>query len=288
MIKGCQMGTETELTIRGQTLINDVNACEPAQGQMALWWLGQHSFIVKAGHTILYIDPFLSHHPDRLVPPLVEPQQINHAHAICGSHDHLDHIDRAVWPTIAEASPNARFVAPALIVDTLVEDIGIRIDRFKGLDDGHSTTIADVKLTGIAAAHEFLDQDPATKQYPYLGFVIEWQGCTLYHAGDTCWYDGLQSKLKAFEFDAMLLPINGRDAKRLSAGIIGNMTYQEAADLAGPLQPGLVVPTHYDMFAGNPGDPDAFCEYMQVKYPYAPTHVCRYGQRFTIGEASSS
>ena len=30
------------------------------------------------------------------------------------------------------------------------------------------------------------------------------------------------------------------------------------ADLAGELRPGLVIPGHWDMFADNPGDPDAF------------------------------
>ena len=45
-----------------------------------------------------------------------------------------------------------------------------------------------------------------------------------------------------------------------------NMTFQEAADLAGELRPGLVIPGHWDMFADNPGDPDAFTDYLAVKY----------------------
>ena len=44
------------------------------------------------------------------------------------------------------------------------------------------------------------------------------------------------------------------------------MTYQEAADLAGELQPGLTIPGHWDMFADNPGDPKAFVDYLDVKY----------------------
>lgn len=272
-----------DIVKQGQDLIADIDACEPPTGQMALWWLGQHSFVVKAGKAIIYIDPFLSPLPERQVPPLFEPGQINHATLICGSHDHRDHIDRDIWPLLAEASPDAKFVAPALFADQLASDVGIDPERFLGLDDGTSVNFAGVSVTGVAAAHEFLDQDAATKQFPYLGFIFQIEGCTLYHAGDTCWYDGLQTKLRGYAFDAMLLPINGRDAARLSAGIIGNMTYQEAADLAGPLQPGLVVPTHYDMFAGNPGDPDAFCEYVNVKYPYVPTRICKYGERFMIG-----
>ena len=41
----------------------------------------------------------------------------------------------------------------------------------------------------------------------------------------------------------------------------------EAADLAGELRPGLAIPGHWDMFAGNTGDPDAFMDYIDAKYP---------------------
>ena len=102
-------------------------------------------------------------------------------------------------------------------------------------------------------------------------------GRTVFHAGDTCKYEGLETTLKRWKFDALFLPINGRDAKRLAENIIGNMTYQEAADMAGSLKPGIVVPGHYDMFAKNPGDLQGFLDYMKVKYPNqgvcAPKHA---------------
>jgi len=64
-----------------------------------------------------------------------------------------------------------------------------------------------------------------------------------------------------------LLPINGRDGARYRRDCIGNMTFQEAADLAGELRPRFVLPGHWDMFADNPGDPDAFSDYLDAKYP---------------------
>ena len=41
------------------------------------------------------------------------------------------------------------------------------------------------------------------------------------------------------------------DAKRYRQNCIGNMTYQEAADLAGEIDPQMVIPGHWDMFADN-------------------------------------
>jgi L-ascorbate 6-phosphate lactonase len=66
---------------------------------------------------------------------------------------------------------------------------------------------------------------------------------------------------------------------RYKAGILGNMTFQEAGDLAGAVHPRLTVPTHYDMFDGNLEDVTKFTDYMTVKYPRLKTHVCGYGLR---------
>lgn len=58
---------------------------------------------------------------------------------------------------------------------------------------------------------------------------------------------------------------NGRDGARYRRDCIGNMTFQETADLAGGLRPGLVIPGHWDMFADNPGNPQAFADYPDAK-----------------------
>ena len=260
----------------GKKLIQVIDNTVLDEGELAFWWLGQHSFIVKLLDRVLYLDPFLTEMPERQVPPLLSPNDITNASLFFGSHDHGDHIDRPVWPALANASPNAPFIVPDLLRKDLATDIGIDLERLIGLDDGKTVEFDGIRITGIAAAHEFLDQDPLSGRYPYLGFVVEGFGCCVYYAGDTCIYEGLLTKLKQWQFDVMFLPINGRDAERLAAGCVGNMTYQEAVDLAGTLNPRLAVPAHYDMFAMNPGDPNAFAQYMKVKYPAVPVCICEY------------
>jgi L-ascorbate 6-phosphate lactonase len=142
--------------------------------------------------------------------------------------------------------------------------------------------VGGVRVTALASAHELLDRDPATGMYPYLGYVIEANGCTIYHSGDSCIYEGMHGRLRQWSLDAMFLPINGRDAERLASGCIGNMTYQEAADLSGALRPGLTVPAHYEMFIGNSANPHAFLDYMRVKYPALETALPAHGEKFII------
>ena len=263
-------------------LIADVNACEPGEGKCAFWWLGQHGFILKLDKKVLYLDPFLSDLPDRLVPPLLDPAEMRNANLVFGSHDHADHIDRKAWPGIAAAAPNTRFVVPDLLKVDLACDLNVDQGLFVGMDDGGQVEVDGVEITGIAAAHEFLDRDKTSGRCPYLGYIIEANGVTIYHAGDTCMYEGLVTKLKRWKLDAAFLPINGRDAVRLAAGCIGNMTYQEAADLAGALSPGLTVPTHVGMFSSNTADPQLFEDYMRVKYSTLKVCLCEPGKQYII------
>lgn len=262
----------------GRELIAEVDACNLMAGSGAAWWLGQHSFIVKLGSSTLYLDPFLSAHPRRNTPPLLRPDELANAAMILGTHDHSDHIDRPVWPDIAAAAPEAPFLVPEFSRLELAEALQIPPDRFIGMNDGTDVEIDGIRIAGVAAAHEFLDRDEETGNYPFLGYVIEGHGLTIYHAGDTCVYEGMHAKLRQWHFDLAMLPINGRDAQRLSRGCIGCMTFQEAADLAGAVQPGLTVPAHFDMFDGNTEDPEQFTDYVAVKYPGLATWLPNHGE----------
>jgi L-ascorbate metabolism protein UlaG (beta-lactamase superfamily) len=274
--------------LTGKALISDVNQTHTDIGEIAAWWLGQHSFIFKAGDAVIYMDPFLTPVPERQVPPLLRPDEVTNASIVCGTHDHLDHIDRATWPVIAVASPKASFLLPALVRDSVAAGENMAPHRLIGMDDGVSVEVDGVCITGVASAHELLDRDPVTGMYPYLGYVLQANGCTIYHSGDSCIYEGMHARLRQWPLDAMFLPINGRDAARLASGCIGNMTYQEAADLSGALQPGLTIPAHYEMFAGNSADPQAFLDYMRVKYPALETALPMHGERFIIRARSRS
>ena len=263
-------------------LINNINDCTLSKNEAAFWWLGQHSFVLKANEKTIYFDPFLSEHPERLFPPLLNSVELNKsANLILGSHDHIDHIDRDIWRKMAALdNDRIKFVVPELIREELLSDLNIDPVQIIGCQDNRTIEINEIKITGIAAAHEFLDQDERTKQYPYLGYIVEVGGMIFYHSGDTCIYEGMFQKLKKWSFDIVFLPINGRDAVRLRSGCIGNMTYQEAADLSGTLKPKLTIPAHYGMFAKNTIDPMLFYDYMNVKYPELKVCICKPGRNY--------
>jgi L-ascorbate 6-phosphate lactonase len=261
----------------GEALLAEIRNATPKAGHAALWWLGQHSFVLRLGRATVYIDPYLTDNPRRRVRPLLDAAAITHADIIIGTHDHSDHIDRPAWPILAQASPGAVFVVPELLRSKLAGELGLPAARVLGLDAGRVLELCGLRLHGLPAAHELLEPDPLTGGYRFLGVVIEAEGCAVYHSGDCCIYEGLQERLRAFRLAAALLPINGRDAERLARNCIGNMTFQEAVDLAGAVRPGVTVCAHFDMFMGNMEDPRKFADYMRVKYPDLVAVVPEYG-----------
>ena len=259
----------------------------PAQplpsGQVNLWWMGQMGFIMKAGSTTVSIDYFATPGKSRQVAPLIPAEELHGIDAFFGTHNHLDHMDLGCWRIWKDTCPQAKFVFPAAHLSDVLA-IGIDESRCVPMNDGDTAVIGDLTVHAIAAAHEFLDQDPQTGYYPALQYILECDGMRVYHAGDTLRYEGMLAKLQAFgQFDAAIMPINGRDAVRYSGNCIGNMTFQEAVDLAGEITPRMAIPGHWDMFSSNSADPRAFRDYLAVKYgDKIPCHIPEHGRLITI------
>ena len=263
-------------------LADRIAACRAGEDDLIFWWLGQMGFAVRMGGRTIFADPYLSADEARLYPPAMRADEITNADIILGSHDHLDHIDYETWQGIAKASPEAVFVLPSLLKERISRKLQIPAERMIGLDDGKSVSLKGLTITGVASAHEALDPDPVTGEHPYLGYVVRSGERCFYHAGDTCLYEGMLAKLRAQgPYDAIFVPINGRDAARYTSGCIGNMTFQEAVDLSGALKPALAVPGHYDMFSNNLGSPIAFKAYLEAKYKGIG---CWVGERGTAVE----
>lgn len=262
-------------------LLADIDSTETVHGKAAFWWLGQLSFVVKVGEAVIYLDPYLADDPARQTPPLLQPGQVTNATICTGSHDHADHIDPASVPGIAEASPRCKFVVPNPHLDRMTA-LGCAPDSIVGLRPDETAVVAGVTITALKAKHEFFDESDLG--FPHLGYVLEAGGVCFYHAGDTLIYEGLVSALQRWEtMDAMFLPINGRDGSRYRSGCLGNMTFQEAVDLAGEIRPQLVVPAHHDMFANNQADPAAFEDYLNAKFSDLPCWIGAAGEKVVFG-----
>lgn len=238
-----------------------LRALDLAPGTIALWWLGQAGFAVRAGGLVMLLDPFLAPMAERVSPPAFDPEDAVDVDVVTCSHEHYDHLDLASLPAIARASPKARFVIPRPLVDA-VAAAGVPRERLIGAQPDERIRLDGVTLhplparhgVGMADAYGF-GRELSGGLYRFLGFVIDDGVVRVYHAGDTIAYDGQAERLRALDVDVALLPINGRDHFREAAGIVGNLDHREAARLAADARVDVLVPMHYDTFASNRGYP---------------------------------
>lgn len=263
-----------------------IRAVRPPEGSLALFWLGQAGFALHGHDTTLLIDPYLVNSPQRLVPPVADPSEFTGVDAVFATHQHIDHLDLPTWPALAAASPAARFVVPAPIVDQVI-GAGIPANRVIGAQPEIPLRFGAATVTPVPARHgvHVADAYNFGKEISgglvrYLGYVVDLNGVHLYHSGDTIMYDGMVERLRALGVTLALLPINGRDWRREQHDIVGNLSYREAADLAAELGLDAVAPMHYDMFYGNTQNPGALTDYVHAMYPALTTITPGRGAAF--------
>jgi L-ascorbate 6-phosphate lactonase len=274
-----------------RNIAQDIAAAQLPPHTVAVWWLGQASIVLRAAGTTVYVDPFFSEYPDRLVPPPFTPATAPPADYVLCTHEHIDHFDPQTLAGLAQASPRALFVVPLPIVEQ-ARALGIRPERVLGTQPGEVVHLGAITLFSVPACHG-LKAPPATYDfgfveregknlYRYLGYILEIAGVRIYHAGDTVIYDGLVERLRELEIDIAFLPINGRSYFREQRDIVGNMDEREAADLAAAAGVKLLVPIHYDMFAANQGRPGTLVEYVQARRSELSCLIPALGRRFTF------
>ncbi|GIO31557.1 MULTISPECIES: MBL fold metallo-hydrolase [Paenibacillus] len=262
---------------KGQLLIQEIEDTVVPYGMVAVWPLGQASFIIKGGTTVIYIDPYVSHDPDRIYPAPIGPEHITNADYCLITHEHSDHLDLDAIAAMSRTGKDTIFMAPACCREDM-EKQGVARERFI-IADTEKECGEEVIIRPIPAAHEELETDEQG-YHRYVGYLIKLNGVTVYHSGDTLVYEGLAERLRQESIDLGLLPINGRDAFRTSRGIIGNMDYREAAELAKTAGFGMTIPMHYDIFTGNTEHPGYFVDYVYDHFPEMRIHVIARGERF--------
>jgi L-ascorbate 6-phosphate lactonase len=221
-----------------------------------LTWLGQAGFLLETPKTRLLIDPWVSRAEGRLIesPPLdVVADRID---LVIVTHEHADHFDLPFLRQLAERSPDAVLVLPEPIAEQ-----GEGVLTLSPVRPGERVELVDLTLEVVPAFHALRAEDPCTDgDGRFVGYVIRVAGAVLYHAGDTVATDELLSSLEGKEIDCALLPVNGRDSLRESQGIVGNLDFREAVQLAVGVGAHTLVPYHWDGFAGNTERPGRVVE----------------------------
>ncbi len=219
--------------------------------------LGQSGFRFVAGSTVLYVDPYLSDAAERKegpefhrqVPTPIAAHEVTDANVVLISHAHTDHCDPISVSTIAMQSPQAIFICTYESVPVL-EKAGVAAAKIQLASEDISPLTKDISYAAIPAAHPTLDRD-GQGRLRRCGFLLHFENCLVYHAGDTSPHPEIFRALEGKEIDYAFLPVNEKNFFRDEKDIIGNMSVREAFHFAERIGAQRLVPMHYDMFEPN-------------------------------------
>ena len=197
---------------------------------MKITYHGQSTIEIQTNGKSLIIDPFISGNPSATTK--VENIQSN---AVLLTHAHMDHILDAV--PIAKAN-NAPIVANPELAAYMswkgAETIGMNIGGT--LDLG----FAKAKMTHAFHSSGIIDEENKNILYGGMpaGFIIEAEGKTIHHAGDTGLFSDMKLIGDRYNIDVAFVPI----------GDHFTMGPEDALQAAEWYQAKLVIPIHYNTF----------------------------------------
>jgi L-ascorbate metabolism protein UlaG (beta-lactamase superfamily) len=222
----------------------------------SLTWLGQAGFALDLGGLRVLIDPFTSDHEARLFRTVDAESLAAGVDWLLVTHGHLDHFDVEFVRVLDGRSPGAGLVVPSPLVAE-AERAAPHLEVV-GVQPGDRVELSEkVSVVVIPAWHAVDVADGYSQglddggESSFVGYVVRTDDVSLYHSGDTLVTDGLRAALAEEKVDIALLPINGRDYYREALGLVGNMDGREALQLATELGVRMLVPMHWDLFAGN-------------------------------------
>ena len=273
-------------------LLADITRARYEPDKLHIWWLGQSGFLLQHNGKHLLFDPYLSDSltekyastdkpHTRISERVIAPWRLTMIDVVTSSHNHTDHLDADTLLPLLAANPGLQLVIPEANRTFIASRLGTNADWPVGLTDGETSAVAGFVFHGVPAAHNDVERDEQGRS-KFMGFVVEiglgyHKPYTVYHSGDTLWFDGLDDLLRPFQIDVAFLPINGNKPERRVAG---NLNPDEAARLGQAIGAKLVIPHHYDLFAFNTADPAEFVRACQIhKTPY---RVLALGEGITV------
>jgi L-ascorbate metabolism protein UlaG (beta-lactamase superfamily) len=180
-------------------------------GELGLTFIGHSSFFVQLGGRNFVIDPNFARWLfvlKRLRRPGLRIKDLPPVDAVLVTHAHFDHLHRPSLRAIARATLRKRRNAPLIVVPRnvtdLVSDLGFR-------DIVEMNWWETKRLDGIGVSHTPSQHWGARvikdMHRGYGGYVLNARGGSVYHAGDTAYFNGFREIGQRLHPDVALLPI---------------------------------------------------------------------------------
>ncbi len=209
--------------------------------QFCVTWIGHASFLIQTRSHNILIDPNWARWLKiikRIRHPGIELHDLPAIDLVLVTHAHFDHLDKKTLRTIADRQP---IVVPEC-VGNLVSNLGFHsvqeLARWQSYETGGlKITLTPAFHWGARVLHD--------SHRGFGGFVIEFEGRSIFHAGDTAYFDGFSEIADRHAIDLALLPIGAYD--NMSQRDV-HMNPEQALQAFRELRATAMVPMHYGTF----------------------------------------
>jgi L-ascorbate metabolism protein UlaG (beta-lactamase superfamily) len=217
--------------------------------ELGVTFIGHSSFLLQVNGRKLLVDPVFS---KRLIVlrrqrrPGVTVDQLPAIDLVLLTHAHMDHLDMASLRRVIRATRRLTGRTPEVVVPHGVEDLVERLgfSQVHGLSWWEQIEVQGLKVTMTPCKHWGARMFRDTHR-GYGGYVIEGGGQSVYHSGDTAYFDGFREIGKRLKPEVALLPIGAYfpDSYRSV-----HTSPEEAIRAFVELNAQQMVPMHYGTF----------------------------------------
>jgi L-ascorbate metabolism protein UlaG (beta-lactamase superfamily) len=184
----------------------DPAAIRRDDGTPRITWIGHSSFLATLASTSFVVDPVFSRRIAGLLPRHGEAglaaADLPALSAILVTHNHYDHLDA---PSIAALPRDVPVFAPQGLGGWFRRRGMTTVTEMGWWDRAEAGPLS---IAFVPARHWSRRRPGDTNRSWWGGYVVSAGGTTLYHAGDSAWFDGFREIASRFpSIDAALLPI---------------------------------------------------------------------------------
>lgn len=232
-----------EVLRRRSGATRDIDFGEWEDLSLRLVWVGHASFVIQFAGFLLMVDPNWArwHGPvKRLREPGLELNRMPRLDAIFVTHAHFDHLHR---PSLRVLESREGVVVPNGN-GSLVKRLGfhaiheMKVWEERLFDGGLRVTHTPSLHWGARYLHD--------THREYGGYLFEWGGKTVFHCGDSAWFDGFADiRQRLPRIDVAILPIGAYGAP---SGRDVHMNPEEALRAFVELDAQYMIPMHYGTF----------------------------------------
>ena len=221
-----------------------------AGDETAVTFIGHSSFLLRTAGRAILVDPVFA---TRLIVlrrqrrPGVLVRDLPAIDAILLTHAHMDHLNLPSLRAVVREMRRRGLPAPAAVVPNGVEDLVRKIGfrEVRSLRWWESTVLDGLTITATPAKHWGARMFNDTHR-GFGGYVIAAAGMpTLYHSGDTAYFNGFAEIGRRLRPDVALLPIGAYFPDSYRAV---HTSPEEALRAFVDLGARVMVPMHYNTF----------------------------------------